>query len=550
METYIRSPTFHARVEAMMRSYHVPGLSLAIVHKGQTASAGWGHASLDPPRPCTPDTLFDIASCSKSLTAVAVALLVDDDENYPEVQWDAVMSELLPDGDFVMPGIGYTENVTVDDVLSHRTGMPRHDFSCLGPLASETDDARSITRNLRNLSVAAPSAPIATHLIEVKTKKPFSDFLEETFFAPLGMDSTHLQPSESRRRGLGDRIGTGYDWDKAEARYHGFQWPDAPEAQGAGLVVSSADDLIRWVKALLHCEGPVSGRVFQGLVRLRTITEPTWRRPRAHTTPSMYAAGLEVHTYRGQRVVSHGGSGFGFAGRFFFLPDPHFGAVMLGNADGADDVQALLTKELIDELLGVPVPERLYLKNFTGKKKAPKTAKAKDLKPRTQAQGQLEEGLSGEGRKAIVINKDAKAHPGSENEKKEESEDPPKPSPPERPTAPLSAYTGVYWHPGYHNFTVQIREGKLFIDAPDRSFGFKITFEHIADNAKFVGRMAFHLSAGGDSPLDAEFGWEDGRVVRMGLDLEPDVRELIWFEKRGGDGVAGVTEGVSEVGVD
>ncbi|KAK7912187.1 hypothetical protein PG985_014668 [Apiospora marii] len=534
METYIRSPTFHARVEAMMRSYHVPGLSLAIVHKGQTASAGWGHASLDPPRPCTPDTLFDIASCSKSLTAVAVALLVDDDENYPEVQWDAVMSELLPDGDFVMPGDW--------DAARRKPTTPGPSRGTSATCLSPPLRAKFMYNNLMYT--------VATHLIEVKTKKPFSDFLADNFFTPLGMHSTHLQPSESRRRGLGDRIGTGYDWDKAEARYHGFQWPDAPEAQGAGLVVSSADDLIRWVKALLHCEGPVSGRVFQGLVRLRTITEPTWRRPRAHTTPSMYAAGLEVHTYRGQRVVSHGGSGFGFAGRFFFLPDPHFGAVMLGNADGADDVQALLTKELIDELLGVPVPERLYLKNFTGKKKAPKTAKAKDLKPRTQAQGQLEEGLSGEGRKAIVINKDAKAYPGSENEKKEESEDPPKPSPPERPTAPLSAYTGVYWHPGYHNFTVQIREGKLFIDAPDRSFGFKITFEHIADNAKFVGRMAFHLSAGGDSPLDAEFGWEDGRVVRMGLDLEPDVRELIWFEKRGGDGVAGVTEGVSEVGVD
>lgn len=125
MEAYIRSPAFHARVEAMMRSYHVPGLSLAMVHKGQTTSAGWGQASFDPPRRCTPDTLFDIASCSKSLTAASVALLVDDDENYPEVQWDAVMSELLPD-DFVMPGAGYTENVTVDDMLSHRTGMPRY----------------------------------------------------------------------------------------------------------------------------------------------------------------------------------------------------------------------------------------------------------------------------------------------------------------------------------------------------------------------------------------------------------------------------------------
>lgn len=389
---------------------------------------------------------------------------------------------------------------------------------------------------------------VATHLVEAKTKQPFSDFLEENFFAPLGMDSTHLQPAESRKRGLGDRIGTGYDWDRAGARYHGFQWPDAPEAQGAGLVVSSANDMLKWVKALLHCEGPINGRVFQGLVRLRTITEPTWRKPKPHTTPAVYAAGLEVHTYRGQRVVSHGGSGFGFSGRFFLLPDLHFGAVMLGNADGADNIQSVVTKELIDELLGVPVPERLYLKHFTGKKKAPKPAKAKGPRPPPQAPDQPEEGIDGTAPKAITIQPTTKARPRSGNEKKKKEPEGPRQSLPEPQTAPLRAYTGVYWHPGYHTFTVEIREGKPFIDAPDRSFGFTIAFEHVADNAKFTGRMAFHLSAGGSSPLDSEFAWEDGRVVRMGLDLEPDVKKLIWFEKRDGEDVAEVTKKMRDVG--
>ena len=124
METYIQSPAFKARIEAMMRSHHVPGMSIAIVQKDLIATASWGAASLDPPQPCTSDTLFDIASFSKSLTAASVALLVDDDEANPEVQWDSLMSELLPD-DFIMPSASYTEGVTVDDVLGHRTGMSR-----------------------------------------------------------------------------------------------------------------------------------------------------------------------------------------------------------------------------------------------------------------------------------------------------------------------------------------------------------------------------------------------------------------------------------------
>ena len=105
-----------------MNQHHVPGLTIAVVQNDQIASAGYGKACLEPPLPCTADTLFDIASSAKSLTAASVGLLVDDNKDYPEVRYDARVSSLLPD-DFVMPGFGYTEGVTVEDILSHRTGM-------------------------------------------------------------------------------------------------------------------------------------------------------------------------------------------------------------------------------------------------------------------------------------------------------------------------------------------------------------------------------------------------------------------------------------------
>jgi CubicO group peptidase (beta-lactamase class C family) len=118
-----RSPKFPFHVEELLKQHHVPGLAIAIVQNETIASAGYGKASLDPPRPCTADTLFDIASASKSLTAGSVGLLVNDDEKYPEVQYQATMSSLLPD-DFVMSREEYTKGVTVEDILSHRTGMP------------------------------------------------------------------------------------------------------------------------------------------------------------------------------------------------------------------------------------------------------------------------------------------------------------------------------------------------------------------------------------------------------------------------------------------
>ncbi|PWY68385.1 beta-lactamase/transpeptidase-like protein [Aspergillus heteromorphus CBS 117.55] len=110
----ILSPEFTARVKQLMDEHHVPGLAIAVVHGDKVESAGYGQASLDPPRSCISDILFDIASASKSLTAASVALLVEDDERFPEVQYTTPMSRLLPE-DFVMSDQGYTEGVTVEE---------------------------------------------------------------------------------------------------------------------------------------------------------------------------------------------------------------------------------------------------------------------------------------------------------------------------------------------------------------------------------------------------------------------------------------------------
>lgn len=116
------SDDFPIHVETLMQQNHVPGLAVAIVHGDQLASVGYGYASLDPETPCTPDTVFDIASMSKSLTAASVVLLVNDNKSHPEVQFDTPMSSLLPE-DFVMSDETHTAGVTVDDILGHRTGL-------------------------------------------------------------------------------------------------------------------------------------------------------------------------------------------------------------------------------------------------------------------------------------------------------------------------------------------------------------------------------------------------------------------------------------------
>lgn len=133
---FFRSQEFSAYIKCLMSQYHTPGLSIAITYKNETASIAFGYASLnEPSQSCTPDTLFDIASCSKSLTAASIGLLVDDNDNFPDVQYEAKMCDMLPEGDFVMPEDRYTGFITIEDVLGHRTGMLGYVycFLCINP---------------------------------------------------------------------------------------------------------------------------------------------------------------------------------------------------------------------------------------------------------------------------------------------------------------------------------------------------------------------------------------------------------------------------------
>lgn len=525
-----RSPEFTSHIQELTRRNRVPGLSIAVVQNDHVESMGFGLASVKDDKPCTPDTLFDIASSSKSLTAATIALLVDDNENYPEIQYGSVVSGLLPD-DFVMSEDEYTKGITLDDILGHRTGMPgyacslaskglylpayRHDDSYMGEHSTQPDNARSITRNLRNLAPAAPLRSrylycnmmytVMTHLVEVKTKKPFSEFLEERFFQPLGMDSTGLQPESTRGKGLEKRLARGHIWDKANSSYREIDVRNCPEGQGAGSVVSSANDLVKWIKAIVNREGPINEKVYQGLIKERSFREPKGGKLKPHTSPTKYTAGMEVYWYRGHAVYGHNGVVSGFGSRFVFLPAFNFAAVALGNSEGTNSVAAQLLRDLVDEVIGVPKEERTLLPNKQMIVKSQKEGKAK----KSPGENPRDEGGS-----TVKITKKQKA-------KQSRSTQP--------QTRPLDEYTGYYWNDGYRGMKVEVKDDALFIDATDRSMAFTLTFEHERDQKEYTAHLS-DFWEGGDDLIPAKFVFKGDTAIKMGLDLEPLTGDKIWFD--------------------
>ncbi|PNP83979.1 hypothetical protein FNYG_02667 [Fusarium nygamai] len=516
------SPNFSDRVEALMQRNRVPGLSVAVVDGDQVKSTGYGFASITSQEPCTADTLFDIASSSKSLTAAAIALLVED-ADFPEVQYDSIMSGLLPD-DFVMSNGLHTNTVTVDDLLGHHTGMPGHDDSYMGIRAAEPDNARSITRNLRNLAVAAPPRThyiycnmmytVLTYLIEVKTGQAFSKFLQERIFDRLDMASSSLQPESAKARGHSHRLAKGHIWDKKSASYREFDAVNCPEGQGAGSGISSANDFIKFLKVLIDRNGPISEDVYQGLTRPRSERCANHRQRKTGIDRILYTAGMDLYWQGGHAVFGHSGDITGFGSRFVFLPNLKFGAVVVGNSSGTNSVAAQLFRDFIDTVIkSYTGPQPLSaISNIDVQMSPPEGREKPKSESRSHAGGM------------------AKTNAGRGKDQKGDTSTIVGSSATLQRDVTIEEYAGDYWNPGYRNMKVEIRDNGLFIDATDRSMGFTARLKHKRDQYVYDAHVRDAFDTG-DEVLMTEFIIEDGKVVRMGMDLEPLVGDLIWFDK-------------------
>ena len=98
----------------------------------------------------TPSTLFYTGSTTKAFTAAIVSFLVDDNEKYPQLQWDTPINQLIRD-DFVLENDYATNHTTIEDALSHRSGLPGHDRALGGPGAT----VQSVVQSLRHIPMTA-----------------------------------------------------------------------------------------------------------------------------------------------------------------------------------------------------------------------------------------------------------------------------------------------------------------------------------------------------------------------------------------------------------
>jgi CubicO group peptidase (beta-lactamase class C family) len=145
------------------------------------------------------------------------------------VQWTTPVSKLLPE-DFVLSDPQLTKKVTLEDILSHRTGVSTHDDSYLSIRASNPDNAKSMTRNLRNLPYAKPLRTtliysnimftVASYLVENLSGIPYAEFLRKKLWEPLNMADTFHDFADLKAHDAMARKATPYRLDKEDQTKH------------------------------------------------------------------------------------------------------------------------------------------------------------------------------------------------------------------------------------------------------------------------------------------------------------------------------------------
>jgi CubicO group peptidase (beta-lactamase class C family) len=473
---------FDSVIDKAIKDFKVPGLAIAVVKDGQVIYArGFGQRDVEKKQPVTPGTLFAIGSCTKAFTTFVMGTLVDEGK----LEWDIPARTYLPG--LRMNDPIATESITPRDLVTHRSGLPRHDLFWYNTHRTGKDVFARLahfehTEPLRSkFQYNNMMFMLAGYLIEKVDGRPWEESVRARILRPLGMDSSNFSVLDSQKA---DDFALPYDEQEGKVRVIPFR--DITSVGPAGSINSSVADMARWVAVHTH-GGKIDGKAIISPAVLNDLHTPqmTIGQPssKKEISPGSYALGWMVDTYRGHRRVHHGGGIDGFTSQTCLFPDDGMGLVVLTNKNGTP-LPELITRHAADRLLGLQPIDWL----------------AEGLEKRTKAQ---------DAEKEAKKKKESVRRTGT------------------KPAHPFEEYAGEYEHPGYGELKVEFKNGKLVAVIN----GIEATLEH-------WHYEVFNAPKADNDPALADINWKlqfqtnvKGDVDAVTAPLEPSVKPIL-FTKR------------------
>lgn len=467
-------------VDQALGEWEVPGLALAVVQGNEVLLAkGYGWRDLEGKKPVTPHTLFAIGSATKAFTTFAMASLVEDGK----LAWDRPVTTYLPG--FALYDPHATADITPRDLVTHRSGLPRHDalwynnqgLSRKDLVArlpylpnNETLRARFQYNNLMYLT--------AGYLIEQVSGRSFEDNVRERIWRPLGMAASTFSVADSQKT-----ADFALPYDRRDDKLTRIPFRDIVNIGPAGSINSNLDDMVRWVQVHLN-DGKAGGRQLLEPAAVRELHAPQMvlgtPGERPEISPAAYALGWFTDVYRGHSRVYHGGNIDGFSALVALLPQDHLGFVVLTNRDSTG-LPEQVVRHAVDRLLGLPPTD--WYAEASARRKA-----------------------------TLGAQKDAESHKDLFRQGGTQ------------PSHPLADYAGDYEHPGYGPLRVTLENDHL-----------ELTYNGLKAPLAHYHYEVFRAGKGEDRALaDTLFlfhGDPAGHVSALSFAIEPAVADATFQRK-------------------
>ncbi len=377
---------FDKYMEKVLSDWNEPGAGVAIVYKDELVYVkGFGYRDYGNKLPVTENTLFQIASNTKLFTTVAAGMLVEEGI----FKWDEPIKEAVPELEFYNDLLN--NQVTLRDMLGHKTGISRHDM-----IWFQSDFSRKDLFD--RIKYLEPSIPLRQdfiynnlmytavgYSIELRTGKTWEKFLEEKIFAPLEMNNTVFSIEEMQKS---EDYGVPYNEKRDTTTLYKIPLKEDGSAVGpAGSIITSLDDLSRWVIALIN-DGQYKGTevipksiiketLKPGIAFRNTELESKGYKERLNST---YGMARDIEIYKGNVLTKHGGAMPGFHSQVIILPYDEIGIITFSIGDqGASLGNTIIPYNLVDRLLGLEQTDwnGRRLKDHIEGKKLSKKARSK-----------------------------------------------------------------------------------------------------------------------------------------------------------------------------
>jgi len=491
---------------------------VAIIHGNETWEAGFGVTDNTTQEPVTPHTLFYTGSTTKSFAAALASKLVysrDNEDAHKDIEWSTPLRDIIGE-DFLLQDSYATSHISLEDALSHRTGLPRHDMSWINGDANVKGMVRRMrylpfhneirtTYEYCNLMFAA-----VAHAIETATGEMFDHLLHVWIFEPLGMHESVYSIPDAQAMAADPsneaNLARGHLYDQVTGEYVQPAWDSIPPGIGAGGVISTVHDYLKWIRVFLH-PGEHSATIFKAAIDDMTFPHiPVSKDSPPFKGAMTYGLGLELATYRNYNVVLHDGALAGYMCGMLWLPEREWGVVAMHNS--YNFTHNVLIWHLLDNFLETPEAERIDFVGWT------QDLLAKLAKRTNTARERLYPDAPKTGEEVVA------------------------------PSLDLEAYEGLYQHPGYHNLTISVParteadpEASVTLDIAGAARSYldlSGRMDHVnADNWMFRCSMGPHQPFDDMGKIQFVVGKGD-EVLGMRFQAEPAIdgeKGMAWFEK-------------------